>query len=122
MKVNFTEEKERNVNDEINGFFKKVSLFECKICHNLFVIDDQSQCITHGHKGKRVPFSSGEMEEYDVDEIGNPVVFVKYSCCGEKEINEDGCDLENPIDHKNHIADEERVFSTLSVSEMKLFR
>ncbi|KAH0795485.1 hypothetical protein GPJ56_000364 [Histomonas meleagridis] len=121
MKVNFTEEKEKLVKNEIKALFEKVSLHECKICHNFFGIDDGSQCITHKHRGERIPFKNGEMEEYDADENGNFVQYVNYTCCGEIEINEDGCDP-TPIYHENHIKNEETEFSVLKEIETKLFQ
>ena len=65
-------------------YYKTVQIEICKKCHLYFSPSSQDQtCYTYYHKGRQIPFDSGEMEEIVDDGYEEPYTVVNYSCCGE---------------------------------------
>lgn len=94
-------EKMKNAAEEI---FRKLELHMCKKCQHVYN-DSNMNCFLFKHSGQRIPFDSGEMEEFDEDEVdenGDPVPIYKYTCCGEVYANDDGC---TKIENGEHLLD-----------------
>ena len=71
----------------------KLSLYKCNKCNNYFILDEK-ECFLYKHEGERLPFENGEMEEFEIDENGEEIVYYNYSCCGEVISDDPGCKKE----------------------------
>ena len=92
MQHNWSNEKEELIKNRIHDLFSKSCIYTCAKCGLFYSPNDGSQCFLTTHSGKQIPFESGEMEEVGEDEdTGEPVIYVKFECCGEVEKDEPGC-------------------------------
>lgn len=102
-----SDELKKQLKDISMDYFKDIRLVKCSRCHCFFCPNQENeQCITGKHKGKQIPFETGEMEQVDVDEDGEPYYVINMSCCG--EVIKDDTDIDSYCDkviHGKHIED-----------------
>lgn len=88
-------------------YYKKIQLVKCSTCHCFYCPNQEGEkCITGEHKGKQIPFETGEMEQVDFDDDEEPFILINMDCCG--EVIKDDNDIENccvKVEHGPHIED-----------------
>jgi hypothetical protein len=86
--------------------FEDLAVRMCANCKLLFSGGDGPSCITYRHPGHRVFVEGSEMEIAEIDEEEDDfVTIVKWSCCGEKRIDDPGCEV---VRTGNHVADPQK--------------
>ena len=83
VKRNVSPEDIEAMRAKLQELFEKIRLFSCKKCGMFYCPTTDKDCFSYFHKGRQVEIIPGEMEMMDVDDDGQEVVYVKYTCCGE---------------------------------------
>lgn len=83
VKNNVSPEDVEAMRAKLQELFDKIRMFSCKKCGLLYCPATDRDCFSYFHKGRQVEIIPGEMEMMDVDDFGQEVVYVKYTCCGE---------------------------------------
>lgn len=82
-----TEEDEGEVRAVSERFYAPIQLVLCSKCKCVYNPASDLECFQYSHSGHQIPFENGEMEVVlDVRE-DEPVMGVKWSCCGERPID-----------------------------------
>jgi hypothetical protein len=119
LKTQWNREREENLKDGIEELFRVVYVTYCKQCGLLYAPTDWSSCSVYQHPGKQLEFSPGQFEEVEVDDDDQPVIIVKWSCCGERLADDPGCSL---VERDAHEVDETRKdFCKFEVSTETVF-
>jgi hypothetical protein len=106
LKSHWNPDKEQDLHDGLRELFDDVFVGFCKNCGLLYSPGDTGQCMTYRHKGKQLRFESGQLEEVELDEDDQPIILVKWSCCGEVASDHPGCE---PVPRGPHVLDEEKA-------------
>jgi hypothetical protein len=106
LKSHWSPEKERELHEGLRELFDLVFVAFCKNCGLLYSPGDTEQCVTYKHKGRQLRFESGQLEEVEMDEDDQPIVIVKWSCCGEVPVDEPGCE---PVPRGPHVLNEAKT-------------
>ncbi|OHS98299.1 hypothetical protein TRFO_35298 [Tritrichomonas foetus] len=83
----------KTYHNSCESIFNEISRRQCSECNR--EMSAKSKCITYKHKGKRIPFDNGKMEDIQRNVDGENTTFVKFSCCSDRvfkiDDNSDGC-------------------------------
>ena len=117
MKSHWSPELDAQVRSAITQLYNSCALHYCKECKLLFNTGDGGHCIIYRHPGEQVEIEPGVWEEVDQDEeTGEPIIIVKFSCCGEC-VEGEGC---QEVDLGQHTI--EKTFSDLAFSDEPIFK
>jgi hypothetical protein len=119
LKTQWNLEREETVRSGIEEMFRVAYVTYCKQCGLVYAPTDSTPCCVYYHSGKQLEFSPGQLEEVELDDDDQPVVLVKWSCCGEVLADEPGCSV---VEKDSHEPDEERKnFSKYAISTAPVF-
>ncbi|OHT17705.1 hypothetical protein TRFO_01021 [Tritrichomonas foetus] len=113
----FNDEVFGKIKSACEGYFNEIKLMTCKQCQCFYAPGGKhEECFEFYHKGKQIPFESGEMEEVDEDEDGEPITLVNYSCCGENIKGEPPMQC-GKKSRGNHIPDQGKEISKCDIKK-----
>ena len=107
------------IRSKCEQYLSKVQLAVCKKCKLWFNPADPAECYRYYHKGKRIPFDSGEFEEVEMDEEEEePIYYENWSCCGEMPKGETPfeCGKESQGDHE---VDEKEEKGSIKIFQLR---
>jgi hypothetical protein len=106
LKSHWEQGLEERIRAALLELFDDLAVRTCANCKLLFSKGDGPSCVTYRHPGYRVPVDGDHMEVIDMDEEeDDPRTIVKWSCCGEKTIDDPGCEI---VGKGPHVADPQR--------------
>lgn len=113
MKSHWDRALEQSVVSGLKELYDDASLGYCKNCKQIFSEGDGPTCVTTRHSGRQIRFDNGEWEvvEYTEDDE-EPITFIKYTCCGEVPMDEQGCE---EVKRGAHELDSEKVISSFEL-------
>jgi hypothetical protein len=119
LKIHWTVEREKELETGCTELFDLVYVAFCKNCQLVYSPSDTSPSVSYRHTGKKLEFRPGVWEEVDMDDVDDPVVIEKWSCCGEVAADEQGCEA---VPAGPHVLDDtKRDFCRFSIRTSTVF-
>ena len=108
------------IEQKLKEYYNEVELAVCKKCQLFFCPKHtEDKCMEYYHKGKQIPFESGQMEEVVYDEEEEPYILVNYTCCGECPKDEPPMECGKRENGFHEIDEKEGIISKLNVERGK---